>query len=82
MPRVKDWKPGEFRIEVKIINEKGNKLDYYMPHLIPRQGLSMIILCTSLAGNHVGLIRTIFRNKWAREVFGNVIEALPKGGSK
>lgn len=46
--RFKDWQPGEFRVKIQIVTDKGSRLDYYLPHTSPELGQKAIDLGTEI----------------------------------
>lgn len=49
MPRYKDWKPGETRIDCKVVDEKGGRIETYLPHMSPEDGVAFNALMIECA---------------------------------
>ena len=50
MSRLKDWKPGEYRISLKVITDNGTSVEYYVPHVDSAEGLAFLKLALALRG--------------------------------
>lgn len=37
-PKHKDWRPGEHRIEAKVVRPDGSSWEFYVPGLEPEEG--------------------------------------------
>ncbi|NIT79523.1 MAG: hypothetical protein GWN58_32725 [Anaerolineae bacterium] len=49
MARYKDWKPGEVRIDCKVVDEKGGRIETYLPKLTPEDGVAFNALMIECA---------------------------------
>jgi hypothetical protein len=69
-PRYKDWKPGEVRVECKVVDEKGGRIEMYIPHLTPVEGAAfnaLMLECgmTKIEERPCGLAKSVMR-AWSR----------------
>lgn len=52
MSKLKDWRPGEFRVKIHLVTPKGSQLEYYLPHVQPDLGDKVIDLATKIVESH------------------------------
>ena len=69
-PRYKDWKPGEVRVDCKVVFEDGSRVETYIPHLTPKDGAAfnaLMIECatTKVEDRPTGLSASVMR-AWGR----------------